>query len=77
MSCRTDGSRCATCGDVADRARIVAIDGADATVDFEDGERATVAVDLVPGIAPGDVVLVHQGVAIGVHREETPVDMNA
>jgi hydrogenase expression/formation protein HypC len=61
--------RCATCGDIAERATILGLTGADAEVAFEDGERGTVAVDLTPGVGPGDVVLVHQGVAIGVARD--------
>ncbi len=62
--CTSDEHSCATCSDRADAVRIVALDGADASVEFEDGSRSTVAVDLIPGIRVGDRVLVHQGVAI-------------
>jgi hydrogenase expression/formation protein HypC len=47
-------------------ARIVALDGADqATVDLG-GVRKAVSVQLTPGVAVGDYVIVHVGHAIGV-----------
>ena len=46
-------------------ARIVAIDGDDATVDLG-GVRKAVSVALTPGVALGDYVIVHVGHAIGV-----------
>ena len=64
--------RCATCGDVAERATILDRVGPDATVRFEDGGQVTVAVDLTPDAGRGDVVLVHQGVAIAVAIDERP-----
>ncbi len=69
MSGRTDGTRCATCGDVADQATVIAVRGPDAEVALEDGTRSTVAVDLIPGVVPGVILLVHQGVAIGTVRD--------
>ena len=56
---------CSVCSDAADLAVIRSIDGCDAEADLvRSGERVAVAVDLVPGVAIGDTVLVHQGVAI-------------
>ncbi|MCP5273167.1 MAG: HypC/HybG/HupF family hydrogenase formation chaperone [Burkholderiaceae bacterium] len=46
-------------------ARIVALDGDDATVDLG-GVRKAVSVALTPGVAVGDYVIVHVGHAIGV-----------
>jgi hydrogenase expression/formation protein HypC len=46
-------------------ARIVALDGDDATVDLG-GVRKAVSVALTPGVALGDYVIVHVGHAIGV-----------
>ncbi|RVT50110.1 HypC/HybG/HupF family hydrogenase formation chaperone [Rubrivivax albus] len=46
-------------------ARIVALDGDDATVDLG-GVRKGVSIALTPGVAVGDYVIVHVGHAIGV-----------
>ena len=46
-------------------ARIVALDGDDATVDLG-GVRKAVSVALTPGVTVGDYVIVHVGHAIGV-----------
>ncbi|MEN1705076.1 MAG: hydrogenase maturation protein [Planctomycetota bacterium] len=67
MSC-CGPDRCATCGDIADRATIRSIEGADAACVLESGEEITAAIDLVPGALVGRVLLVHQGVAIGMER---------
>jgi hydrogenase maturation factor len=63
--CGPDG-RCVTCGDVADRMRVVRVDEARglALCAGDDGVRRTVEVDLVAPVAPGDELLVHAGVAI-------------
>jgi hydrogenase expression/formation protein HypC len=45
-------------------ARIVALDGEDATVDLG-GVRKGISVALTPGVALGDYVIVHVGHAIG------------
>ena len=51
-------------------ARIVALDGDDATVDLG-GVRKAISVALTPGVAVGDHVIVHVGHAIGtVDAEE-------
>ncbi|MBA2295674.1 MAG: HypC/HybG/HupF family hydrogenase formation chaperone [Actinobacteria bacterium] len=54
---------CITCGDVAVEARVVALDRGNALVELS-GRREKVAVDLVEGVAVGDVVLCHAGVAL-------------
>jgi len=57
------------CADAIDRAVIVSVAGGDARVAYIDPGHAgcpgSVAVDLIPGVRVGDVVLVHMGVAIG------------
>jgi len=57
---------CSTCADAAERATIMAIDGANADARLASGDRQRIAIDVTPGVAIGDVVLVHQGVAIGI-----------
>lgn len=59
-----DACRCATCSDAADAGVVRALDERDAEVEMEGGGVRVVAVDLIEGVAVGDVVLVHQGVAI-------------
>jgi len=54
---------CITCGDVAVQARVVAISNGTATIE-RDGAREQVAVDFVDGVAVGDTVLCHAGVAL-------------
>ncbi len=54
---------CITCGDVAVEARVVAVSGGTATIEL-DGAREQVAVDFVDGVAVGDTVLCHAGVAL-------------
>lgn len=54
---------CITCGDVAVQARVVAISAGTATIEL-DGAREQVAVDFLDGVAVGDTVLCHAGVAL-------------
>ena len=67
--CSSHGHACATCGDRADEAVIVSLDGGDAVVELEDGTRVGVAVDLIVGARVGSRLLVHQGVAIAPLEE--------
>jgi D-sedoheptulose 7-phosphate isomerase len=54
---------CITCGDVAVEVDVVAVEAGTATV--RAGETTEqVAIDLVPGVAPGDRLLCHAGVAL-------------
>lgn len=64
-TCTLADDGCATCGDVAIPVRVVRLDAESATVEDRLGEQAEVAVDFVPGVREGDVILVHMGVAIG------------
>ncbi len=54
---------CITCGDVAVEARVVGLRDHTAVIERE-GLREEVAVDLVEGVAVGDVLLCHAGVAL-------------
>lgn len=54
---------CITCGDVAVEARVVAVRNGTAVIERE-GAREEVAADLVDGLAAGDLVLCHAGVAL-------------
>ncbi len=54
---------CITCGDVAVEARVVAISNGTAVIE-RDGAHEQVAVDLVEGVAVGDTILCHAGVAL-------------
>jgi D-sedoheptulose 7-phosphate isomerase len=54
---------CLTCGDVAVRARVVAVAGDAATVELG-GARERVATDLLDAVAVGDELLCHAGVAL-------------
>jgi len=54
---------CVTCADDAVAARVVLLDGLEATVAV-DGRRERVAVDLVPDARLGDLLLCHAGVAL-------------
>jgi hydrogenase expression/formation protein HypC len=59
--------RCITCSDEGVAMRVLRLD-ADrglALCAREDGARMTVEVALVDAVAPGDVLLVHAGTAIG------------
>jgi len=55
--------RCITCADEAVAARVVLLDGLEATVAV-DGRRERVAVDLVPDTRLGDLLLCHAGIAL-------------
>ena len=70
-SCTLDQDGCTTCGDMAVPVRVLAIAGSTAKVEDRLGKRGEVATDFVPDARPGDILLVHMGVAIG-RVEETP-----
>lgn len=56
---------CSTCGDVAVPVKVIEVRGGEAVVEDRSGVRATVAVDFVPDVKAGDILLVHMGCAIG------------
>lgn len=62
----TDGS-CSICGDVALPGIVIAVNAAEKTAEVSMADQtatATVALDLVDAVAPGDSLLVHLGFAI-------------
>jgi len=54
---------CITCGDIAVEAKVVAVNGATATIE-KDGAREEIAIDLVEDVGLGDLLLCHAGVAL-------------
>lgn len=54
---------CITCSDEAVAARVVAVDGSNATVEL-DGNRERVGIELVEPVEPGDTLLCHAGIAL-------------
>jgi hydrogenase maturation factor len=65
VSCTDE--HCITCGDQGIRMRVVALEGhglARCTDAAGDAEPSVVDVQLVGDVAPGDLVLVHAGVAL-------------
>ncbi len=65
FGCRTladDG--CSTCGDVAVPVKVIEVRGNDAVVEDRLGVTSTVAIDFVPEALPGDILLVHMGMAL-------------
>ena len=69
------GPGCITCGDVAVRMRVLAVDATGETARCVDagGRRETVATALVAAVAPGDALLVHAGVALHHDPGTAPV----
>jgi hydrogenase maturation factor len=57
--------RCITCSDEAVEAEVLAVHGLTAVVRVGSGEES-VAIDLVPGAAPGDRLLCHAGIALDI-----------
>ncbi len=55
---------CITCGDVAVPLTVAGSTGADAVCHDDEGREELVATELVGPVRPGDVLLVHAGVAI-------------
>jgi hydrogenase expression/formation protein HypC len=71
-ACTPDGT-CTMCSDQDVILRIVRVapDGS-ALAEAADGRREEIQVGLVDAVAPGDVVLVHGGVAVVRIRREEP-----
>jgi hydrogenase assembly chaperone HypC/HupF len=73
--CHTDKEHCITCSDEAVSVRVVGVDQQDNSVAMVEVYDAIEEVDitLVKDVKPGDMLLVHAGVAIGrldeVHDE--------
>ena len=58
-----DPERCVTCSDEAVAARVVEVEGPNATVEAE-GRRELVGIELVEPVEPGDTLLCHAGIAL-------------
>ncbi len=60
------GEHCQTCGDVAARMLVLAVDEAEelALCRDEDGRRLSVDTGIVGTVLPGDMLLVHAGTAL-------------
>lgn len=58
-----DRTHCVTCSDEAVAARVVDVDGANATVEAG-GRHERVGIELVEPVEPGDTLLCHAGVAL-------------
>jgi hydrogenase expression/formation protein HypC len=63
-ACTVDDVGCITCGDVALPLTVVEVTQTDAVCRDESGRQELVAVDLVGAVGPGDLLLVHAGVAL-------------
>jgi hydrogenase maturation factor len=69
-SCTLADGACGTCTDAGVPVRVLLVqqerggDGVVARCEDRTGAQAEVAVDFIPGVRPGDVLLVHAGVAI-------------
>jgi hydrogenase expression/formation protein HypC len=64
MSSCADDASCITCGDIALPLTVVEVVGDDARCRDDSGRSELVALELVGATAPGDVLLVHAGVAL-------------
>lgn len=60
----TDSGTCITCGDIALPLTVLEVIGSDARCQDADGREELVAIELVGLPAPGDLLLVHAGVAL-------------
>jgi hydrogenase expression/formation protein HypC len=69
-SCGLDHGGCGVCSDAGIPARVLDVLGDDALCEDAAGNRARIAVELVAPVRPGDMLLVHGGVAIW--RAERP-----
>ena len=65
VMCTLDDQGCLTCTDAGIPVRVLALEGDDACCEDAAGNRALIAMELVAPVQPGEVVLVHGGVAIG------------
>ena len=72
--CTLHDDSCITCSDAGTPVRVVFVEGDDALCEDAAGDRATIAVELVAPVRPGEVLLTHGGVAIGkvASEESTP-----
>lgn len=72
-NCKFDeAGHCITCSDEAQAARILHIypDHEEALVMFDNSTTQEIDISLLESVTPGDLVLVHAGVAISQEPEE-------
>ncbi len=67
--CTLDQDGCVTCGDQAIPVRVLEVREGVAVCEDRVGNRAEIAIELIPDAGPGDVLLVHGGVAIARVQE--------
>ncbi len=67
-SCTLDQDGCVTCGDLVVPVRVLEVREGVALCEDRAGNQAEIATDFVSDVTPGDILLVHSGVAIA--REE-------
>jgi hydrogenase maturation factor len=63
VSTRNELHVCLTCADEAIAARVLAVDGLEASVEVA-RQVEHVAIDLVPDALPGELLLCHAGIAL-------------
>jgi hydrogenase expression/formation protein HypC len=68
-TCTLDQDGCTTCGDLGIPVRVVAVHESGAICEDRTGRRTEIAVDFIPEVRPGDVLLVHMGAAIARVKE--------
>lgn len=61
---RANGGRCITCSDAGETVHVIEVDRGDALCRDGDGRTRRIGVELLGDVAPGDVLLVHAGVAL-------------
>ncbi len=63
-SCTLDHDGCVTCGDLAIPVLVKEIQGNEALCEDRYGQQISVVLDFVDNVRPGDILLVHLGIAL-------------
>lgn len=63
-TCTLEDEGCTTCGDATVPVQVQSCDGRTARCVDRTGRSASISVDFVGEVQPGDVLLVHAGVAL-------------
>lgn len=63
-TCTLGDDVCVTCGDAGVPVRVLSLHGDIAACEDRTGARADVALEFVGEVRPGDVLLVHAGIAL-------------
>ncbi len=70
-TCTLDEDGCSTCGDVGIPVRVLRfVEDRQALCEDRTGQQAEVATDFTPEARPGDVLVVHMGIAITRVKEQ-------